>query len=208
MKKHQITYIDRRVVIGTKKPVEVRIIITLAPEYVKQERIRKTNKQNQSYGNQTSKTFKQYAAFNIYITNVNEDILSAHQIMKLYRIRWQIELIFKTWKSYYKIHCIKTCNCYRTMCYLYACMLLILINQELCYCFQSVGYIVKGKTLSILKLTKASLQYKEDQRKWSLQPSSRLCDEIWEMFTEIVHFTVRDQRKNRHNYDQILAIIN
>jgi hypothetical protein len=94
MNKNSIPYIDKNVIIGTKKPVDVRIIITLVPDQVKQERIRKTNKQNKSYGNQTSKTFRQYAAFNIFITNVEESILAADQVMKLYRLRWQIELMF------------------------------------------------------------------------------------------------------------------
>lgn len=207
MKKNKMAHMDRRVIIGTKKPAEVRIIITLAPEAVKQERIRKANKQNKSYGNQTSKTYRQYAAFNIFITNVSEDILNAHQVMKLYRVRWQIELVFKTWKSHYKLHCIKTCNCYRTLCYLYACLLLILINLEIYFCFQSLGYIVKKKTLSILKLMKAGLQYKDRQRKWSYYPSSRIFDDLWEMFTTMVHHTVREKRKNRYNYGEILALI-
>ncbi len=43
MKKNHITSIDKKVIIGTKKHVEVRIIITLAPEEVKQERIRRNN---------------------------------------------------------------------------------------------------------------------------------------------------------------------
>jgi len=131
MNKNKIPYVDKRVIIGVKKPVEVRIIITLVPEQVKQERIRKTNKQNKSYGNQTSKAFRQYAAFNIFITNVGEDILTTNQVMKLYRMRWQIELMFKTWKSYYKIHCIKNCSRYRYLSYLYANLLLILINLEI-----------------------------------------------------------------------------
>lgn len=208
MRKHHVPYIDKRVIIGTKKPVKVRIIITLVPEQVKQERIRKTNKQNKGYGNQTSKTFKQYAAFNIFITNVDEDILTANQIMKLYRVRWQIELVFKTWKSYYKINRIKTCNCYRTLCYLYANLLLILINLEICSCFQALGYMVKKKSLSILKLMKAGVQYKDRQRKWVMLPPKQIVDELEAMFTNLVPNTVRETRKQRWNYDQILELIN
>lgn len=208
MKKHNIPYIDKRVIIGTKKPIKTRIIITLAPEQVKQERIRKANKQNKSYGNQTSKTYMQYAAFNIFITNVEEDILNADQIMKLYRVRWQIELVFKTWKSYYKINCIKNCNCYRTLCYLYANLLLILINLEICSFFQALGYRIKKKTLSILKLMKAGMQYRDMLRKWTSLPTHLVAEELAEMFANLVHNTAREKRKNRYNYDQILALIN
>lgn len=207
MKKHHIPHIDKRVIIGTKKPVEVRIVITLVPEEVKQERIRKTNKQNKSYGNHTSKVFKQYAALNIFITNVKEDILTADQIMKLYRVRWQIELVFKTWKSYYKINRIKTCNCYRTLCYLYATLLLILINLEICSCFQALGYMVKKKSLSILKLMKAGVQYKDRQRKWAMLSPKQIGEELETMFTNLAPNTVREERKHRWNYNQILGLI-
>jgi hypothetical protein len=208
MNKNSIPYIDKNVIIGTKKPVDVRIIITLVPDQVKQERIRKTNKQNKSYGNQTSKTFRQYAAFNIFITNVEESILAADQVMKLYRLRWQIELMFKTWKSYYKIHCIKTCNCYRTLCYLYANLLLILINLEIYSCFQTIGYTIHKKSLSILKLMKAGVQYKDRQRNWAVLSGSQIGEELKAMFANLIANTIREKRKNRFNYDEILALIN
>lgn len=207
MIKHNIACIDKQVIIGTKKPIQVRVIITLAPEEVKQERIRKANKQNKSYGHQTSKEFKQYAAFNIYITNVKEDLLSADQIMKLYRLRWQIELIFKSWKSYYKLHHIKTCNYYRTLCYLYASLLLILINWEITSCWQSLGYLQSEQPLSILKLMKALVQYKDEQRKWSQKAPEEIANDLRKMFLNMVENTWREKRRYRHNYQDIIDII-
>lgn len=208
MKKKNLSYVDKKVIIGTKNPVEVRIILALAPQEVKQERIRKANKQNKSYGHQTSQEFKQYAAFNIYITNVEEDLLSADQIMKLYRVRWQIELVFKSWKSYYKIHCIKSCNYYRTLCYLYASLLLILINWEICSCWQSLGYLQLQRSLSILKLMKGTLQYKDKQRQWCKETTDYIERNLGKMFLNMLQNTRREKRKNRYNYDEIIDIIN
>lgn len=207
MVNHNIGCIDKQVIIGTKKPVQVRVIITLAPEEVKQERIRKANKQNKSYGHQTSKEFKQYAAFNIYITNVKKGLLSADQIMKLYRLRWQIELVFKSWKSYYKLHHIKACNCYRTLCYLYASLLLILINWEISSCWQSLGYLQLRQPLSLLKLMKALLQYKDEQRKWCQARPEQIANNLWEMFLNMVENTWREKRKNRHNYQDLIDVM-
>lgn len=207
MKKQHISYIDKWVRIGTKKPLKTRIIITLAPEKVKQERIRKANKQNKSYGNQTSEVYRLYAGFNIFITNIEQDVLSADQVMKLYRVRWQIELVFKTWKSYYKLNCIKSCNCHQTFCYLYANLLLILINLEICSFFQAIGYFIRQKTLSVLKLMKSTMQYKDIQRTWTSHPK-QIESEIYGMFANLVDKTVRESRKSRHNYDDIISLIN
>lgn len=207
MRKGHIPFIDKQVIIGIKNKTQVRVIITLAPDEVVRKRIRKTNAHNKSKGCQTSDDFKQYAAFNIYITNVDPDKLSAGQIMKLYRLRWQIELLFKTWKSYYKIHCIKTCNYYRTLCYLYASLLMIQINWEISAFIQVTGYHRLKQSMSILKLMKACLQYKADQRKWPGQPQEQVIGELWEMFRILLKNTVREKRKKRYNYQDILDSI-
>ena len=40
----------------------------------------------------------------ILITNVPRSLLTARQVTEVYRLRWQIELIFKEWKSYANLH--------------------------------------------------------------------------------------------------------
>jgi len=40
----------------------------------------------------------------ILITNVPRRLLTARQVTEVYRLRWQIELIFKEWKSYANLH--------------------------------------------------------------------------------------------------------
>ena len=50
MKECHTPFIDKRVAIGSKEKVEVRIIITLAPDEVIKERLKKTNKHNKSKG--------------------------------------------------------------------------------------------------------------------------------------------------------------
>ena len=37
-------------------------------------------------------------------TNLSRDAFSAHEVGQLYRLRWQIELLFKEWKSYANLH--------------------------------------------------------------------------------------------------------
>lgn len=42
--------------------------------------------------------------FMVLVTNVPRRVLSARQVAETYRLRWQIELVFKEWKSFANLH--------------------------------------------------------------------------------------------------------
>lgn len=42
--------------------------------------------------------------YTVLVTNVPRRVLTARQIAEVYRLRWQIELVFKEWKSYANLH--------------------------------------------------------------------------------------------------------
>ena len=42
--------------------------------------------------------------FTILVTNVPRTVLTAKEVAQLYRLRWQIELVFKEWKSHANLH--------------------------------------------------------------------------------------------------------
>ncbi len=65
---------------------------------------------------------------NLFITNVSADILSPDQVYNLYRVRWQIELVFKTWKGVLKIDKVRKMKANRFKCYLYGKLLWIVLN--------------------------------------------------------------------------------
>jgi len=56
---------------------------------------------------------------NLFITNVPRTIWKTETVGKVYPIRWQVELIFKSWKSYLHLASIKTKKAAPTLCYLW-----------------------------------------------------------------------------------------
>jgi Transposase DDE domain len=46
----------------------------------------------------------------ILVTNARRHLLAAPQVMKVYRLRWQVELVFKEWKSYANLHAFTSAN--------------------------------------------------------------------------------------------------
>jgi len=57
--------------------------------------------------------YKEWCGYSIFITNIPEDIFSGKMIITLYKIRWQIELVFLNLKMNVEIDVIKGTNKHR-----------------------------------------------------------------------------------------------
>ena len=117
---------------GKKTGLPVRLIMQAVPEEVYQKRIReKTAKsKGQGRGTLTAET-KARCRFTLFITNAEETQFSGKQVFLLYRLRWQIELQFKIWKSVYKIAAFREMKKNRYLTLLYTKLLLIIINLQI-----------------------------------------------------------------------------
>lgn len=49
-------------------------------------------------------------AYTVLVSNVSRRMLTARHVATLYRLRWQIELVFKEWKSYANLHAFTSAN--------------------------------------------------------------------------------------------------
>lgn len=90
--------VDRWVFIGSEKQVEVRLIMIPLPAEQAAEKKRKA-KQDRDQRVNHSKEYYQWLGYSIHITTVGKDIWTAKQVAKAYQVRWQIEIIFKSWKT-------------------------------------------------------------------------------------------------------------
>jgi hypothetical protein len=56
---------------------------------------------------------------NLLVTNAPSEILPATEVYAFYSLRWQVEIVFKTWKSIFSIHVNKRMKLERFQCHLY-----------------------------------------------------------------------------------------
>lgn len=96
LKQNQI--VDKWILIGVEHQVRVRLI--MLPLSVRQtaEKIRKAKRDRDKRLNHSTEYY-QWLAYNVFITTVNEEVWTAKDAARAYHVRWQIEIIFKSWKT-------------------------------------------------------------------------------------------------------------
>jgi hypothetical protein len=151
MKKNHIERFDKEVYIGKEDKLPVRLIIELMPDEVFSTRMQKINRYNKKKGYQTSQDYSNRARFNLFISNIPLDMINGEAVAKIYKIRWQIELVFKIWKSIFGLDNITPMKYERLMCTLNARLLLVLINWETFMIQRGLLLKKTGKLLSIIK---------------------------------------------------------
>lgn len=125
---------EREVYLGAgKSKLKVRLHLQKIPENVAQKRLKKykakqSNQSKKARQYQTSDFKKELAHYNIFITNAPQALLKGNQIYQFYRLRWQIELLFKIWKSLFEIDKIGKMSIARFECYLYGKLIAILLG--------------------------------------------------------------------------------
>lgn len=118
--------LDLYVYVGTKKHF-TRLVAFRAPKEVAEQRRRKLNKTSKQQGHKTSSENISRLDFAIYVTNVSADIWPIEIIATIYRLRWQIELVFKSWKSQLRIQFMEGKNPNRIIVLLYSKWIAIII---------------------------------------------------------------------------------
>ncbi|MGC1263123.1 MAG: IS4 family transposase [Nitrososphaeraceae archaeon] len=151
MRKHKLSRMCKDVYIGTKEKFNVRMIIELMPDEVYEQRMRKIEKAHQKKGHKTSDEYKFISRFNIFITNVQNEILPDNVISSLYRMRWQVEIIFKVFKSVFGVHQYHSMKYIRWLCLLHFKLLIIILNWNIVMTRRSYLYKKSSKLLSVLK---------------------------------------------------------
>lgn len=108
----------------------MRLIAEKMPDEIYEQRIRKAEKEAKKKNRQISDEYRVRTWLNLFVTNLEQDVISTKDIGYLYSLRWQIELIFKTWKSIYKMDKTKKMKKERFECQLYAKLLLVILSWK------------------------------------------------------------------------------
>jgi DDE family transposase len=123
--------LEKAVVLGAYERIPTRLIAIRMPEAIVNERRRQAYVAAKKAGYTPSQTHLTLLAWNLFITNVPTTVWSTQTVGIAYSLRWQVELVFRAWKSGLHLATVTTTTKHSTLCYLYGRMLLILLTSAL-----------------------------------------------------------------------------
>ena len=88
---------------------------------------------------------------NVYITNIAREIVPMEQIHEIYSLRWQIEIVFKTWKSLFSINHCHNIKRERLECHIYGKLIAIFLCSSTMFKMRQLLLQKKQKELSEYK---------------------------------------------------------
>ncbi len=137
--------------VGMTDKVPTRVIVHRLTKEQQQKRLRDQAIREKKKGMTYSPRSKRLSDINVYITNASTDIVPMGQVHDLYSLRWQIEILFKTWKSFFYIHHCKKIKRERLECHLYGQLIAILLCSSTMFQMRQLLLMKKKRELSEYK---------------------------------------------------------
>jgi len=128
---------ERRLLMGGREKVPVRVVYYRVPEEVAQERRRKAKQRAKKSGKTCQQSTLDWLDWFVFVTNVPEEVMNIEQVATVYRVRWQVEILFKVWKQELDWGKMGKWRIERILCQFYARCLALLLFHRLLKKYQS-----------------------------------------------------------------------
>ncbi|SJM94896.1 conserved hypothetical protein [Crenothrix polyspora] len=123
--------IEFNVFLGQKHRIPIRLIAYRLPPAIYRKRQKAAIKSAKRKGRSASLSYLKFLKYSFFITNVPAALWPMEAVGTIYRLRWQVELVFKNWKSLFQINVLKGTRPERILCLIYGRLIVILVVQRL-----------------------------------------------------------------------------
>jgi hypothetical protein len=165
----------------------MRLVAKRLPETVAAERRRKA-RANRDKRLAHNPAYYELLGWNIFITNVPEAMASVDGLVQLYALRWRIEIVFKAWKSHFRLDRFTDGSPEQ--------ILVVVLGKLIWICWFTVHFnalVLEGLEVSLLKLA----QWWSAHALQVFLPESPDADTL----NRITRYYCRyERRRDRHNY--------
>ena len=189
-------FVDIEILCGEKR-VPMRLVAIKCDDAQAAERIRKA-KANRHRAANHSPDYYTLLGYVIFLTNVKTETWNYKQIAAAYRLRWNIEILFKSWKSYLNFERMipeARTNVYRVESWLYLLMLYVCWFQQIVY----TPLMLRRIKVSIMKVTRWALL-----NTWKWITHLKPCNWI----AEITYLCSYDTRRRSNAFARLDSLFN
>jgi hypothetical protein len=141
----------------------------------------------------------------IFVTNVPASMLSVEQVALLYRVRWQIELVFKLWKSFCGLRHVANLRRDRLLTELYARLIGVVLTHFLIGPLRMPYGRQANREISPVQVRKIFKRFARSLNKILLN-LDQLVHKLGEMLNHIRLFGFKQKRKKEPNICHALAL--
>jgi len=92
--------VDQLILLGAGLRLACRLLAVRAPQEVAARRRQQARAKARDHGREATATYLELLGWNLFVTNCPAEELGWQALVVLYRARWQVELLFKLWKSH------------------------------------------------------------------------------------------------------------
>lgn len=201
IKKSKQAFLDQTVYIGAEEKKEVRLMAWLLSEDEQSRRLANKRARKGKSGSQAAL----WGMLNVFITNIPPEDLTVRQAYELYTIRWQVELMFKVWKSILKLNVVRKMKANRLKCYLYAKLLWILLCWDITATAEPGVWAKQGQLLSPYKCF-SILKHRAAEIKGALfSAGDKLREWLAKMIDYFSVYGLKENKKGRKDIAEILG---
>lgn len=186
--------------VGAATRLRLRVGCFRVPKEVANRRRRAARKAAAKKGRQPTAASLELMGWTILLTNTTESMIPLKLIALLYALRWQIELVFKQWKSQAQLHQISGVRQERVLVELYAKLIGLVL-------FQFLVMPLRTKNID-LSPTKAFQRFARKSRALAtaLRSGRHIQQWLTHLHAKLLKWATREKRKTRLSTVNMLAM--
>ncbi len=190
-----------------KNRTKFRLILTKLTKECKLKKEIRNKSSNDRSGNKLTDENKWWLELNCFMTNIPKEVLSKEKVYEIYALRWQVEIMFKIWKSLFKIDKVKKAGLERIQCFIYGRLIMLLITSSIVFTARKITYSTTGKELSEIKSFGIVQQYFDEIHRNIFKATLTLYEIFRRTIMSIQRYGIKSKRKDKKTAIKILRNI-